>query len=106
MYHLIYYIVFILQGVVYVHVIKLTGVRISVPSTKLLAETEICKTLQNYKCRYCHIPTKEDIPISSLLVIISKCLNIQEAFLERNLNYFLITLLITNLLYLPLLASA
>ena len=61
MYHLIYYIVFILQGVVYDHVIKLTGVRISVPSTKLLAETEICKTLQNYKCIYCHIPTKEDI---------------------------------------------
>ena len=52
---ILYYIVFILQGVVYVHVIKLTGVRISAPSTKLLAETEDSKTLHVY----CHIPSNE-----------------------------------------------
>ena len=72
MYHLIYYIVFILQGVVYVHVIKLTGVRISVPSTKLLAETEVSKTLQYYKCILSH-------SIKELLFFINYLKNISQS---------------------------
>ena len=103
---ILYYIVFILQGVVYVHVIKLTGVRISVPSTKLLAETEVSKTFQYYKCVLSHSIERTSLLYQLFEEQISKCLNIQEAFLERNLNYLLITFLITHLLYLPLLTSA
>ena len=63
---ILYYIVFILQGVVYVHVIKLARVRISVlqflQQRYYIAETEVSKTLQNYKCIYSHIPTKKVSP--------------------------------------------
>ena len=73
---------------VYVHVIKLTGVRISVPSTKLLAETEVSKTFQYYKCILSHSIERPSLLYQLFEEQISKCLNIQEGFFGKEFELF------------------